>query len=165
VFYQSHVADGYDIWAVPVARGQPRRLVTTPYNELHPAVSPDGRWLAYASDQSGRYEIYVQDAAQQGQQTLLSIAGGLQPRWRQDGRELYYLQLDGTLMAIGIAGEPRLRATSPRPLFKTARFAFNPYRNDYWPSADGQRFLVRVPVDGPSPSITVVINWPALLSR
>jgi Tol biopolymer transport system component len=163
LLYQAHFSDGYDIWSVNVGTGQARPIVKTPYNELHPSVSPDGRWLAYASNQSGRYEIYVQDAAQASQQTVVSTAGGLQPRWRRDGRELYYLQLDGTLMSIGIGAESRLRATSPRPLFKTARFGFNLYGNDYWPSADGQRFLVRVPVDAPSPSITVVTNWPALL--
>ncbi|MEX2272157.1 MAG: protein kinase [Vicinamibacterales bacterium] len=164
LFSQTHIEAGYDIWSVQADNSETRAVLATTSNELHPAVSPDERWLAYASDQSGRYEVYVQERAGGGQRTLVSTGGGLQPRWRGDGRELFYLQPDGSLMAVGLDAGPRFAAAAPRLLFRTSRSsAFNPYRNDYFPATDGRRFLIRVPVAGPSPSITVVVNWPAWL--
>ena len=139
-------------------------ILDTPDNELQPAFSPDNRWMAYASDQSGRYEIYVQDFPTGAQRTLVSTAGGMQPRWRGDGRELYYVQADGSLMYVTVTPGERFDATAPRALFKTAiPTMLNPYRADYVPAASGQRFLMKVPVPERAPSITVVLDWPALL--
>ena len=122
--------------------------------------------MAYTSDQSGRNEVYVQDFPSGTQRTLVSTNGGMQPQWRGDGRELYYIQADGTFMQVSVRGGARFDAAGPTPLFKTnISTMLNPYRMDYVPAADGQRFLMKVPVDEPAPAITVVSNWPALLNK
>ena len=122
--------------------------------------------MAYTSDQSGHNEIYVQDYPAGTQRTLVSTNGGMQPQWRGDGRELYYIQPDGMFMQVAVRAGARVDPAAPMPLFKTAiPTMLNPYRMDYVPAADGQRFLMKVPVNEPPPAITVVSNWPALLTR
>ena len=157
---------GYGIWTTSVEQGHAKAILDTRYNELQAAVSPDGRWMAYASDQSGHYEIYLQDFPAGGQRALVSTNGGMQPQWRRDGRELYYIQPDGSLMQVTVKAGERIDVTAPTALFKTAIPAMlNPYRMDYVPAADGQRFLMKVPAKETPPAITVVLNWPALLNR
>jgi serine/threonine protein kinase len=120
---------------------------------------------AYASDQSGQYEIYVQEFPS-GTQRTISIGGGMQPQWRRDGHELYYLAPDGSLMHVAVNAGERLTTTAPKVLFKTLiPPVLNPYRMDYVPAVDGQRFLMKVPLNRDAPVITVVLNWPALLDR
>jgi hypothetical protein len=166
LFFQATMNAGYGIWTISIEEKNAKPILDTPYNELQAAVSPDARWMAYASDQSGRYEIYVQDFPAGTQRTLVSTNGGMQPQWRGDGRELYYIQADGTLMQVGITANDRLNAAAPRALFKTGiPPMLNPYRMDYIPSADGQRFLMKVPITEKPQGITVVMNWPALLGR
>ena len=122
--------------------------------------------MAYASDQSGRYEIYVQDFPDGKQRTLVSTDGGQQPQWRGDGRELYYLQFDGSLMEVPVKMGERFDAGAPTALFKTSiPTILNQFRMDYVAAADGQRFLMKVPVKATAPAITVVVNWPGLLNR
>ncbi len=166
VFSQSTMDAGYGIWTSSIEQKNPKPILDTQqYNELQAAVSPGGRWMAYTSDQSGRYEIYVQDFPAGTQRTLVSTAGGMQPRWRGDGRELYYIQPDGSLMQVAVKAGERFDGTAPTALFKTAiPPLLNPYRMDYVPAADGQRFLMKVPVKETPPAITVVLNWPELLN-
>jgi hypothetical protein len=79
---------------------------------------------------------------------------------------LYYLAADGSIMQVAVTGGERFLATTAKPLFKTTSpSAFNPYRNDFVPAADGKRFLIKVPVSREAPAITVVLNWPALLKK
>ena len=86
---------GYDLWVLSLADREAKPLVRTPFHEIQSALSPDGRWLAYASDESGAFEVYVQ-AFPDGQATrLVSRGGGAEPRWRADGRELFYVSADG----------------------------------------------------------------------
>ena len=166
LFFQATMKAGYGIWTSSIEERNAKPILDTQYNELQAAVSPDERWMAYASDQSGRYEIYVQDFPAGKQRTLVSTSGGMQPQWRGDGRELYYIQADGTLMQVGITAKERLNAAAPRALFNTRiPSMLNPYRMDYVPSADGERFLMKVPSTEKQQGITVVMNWPALLSR
>ena len=166
VFFQATMDAGYGIWTSSVEHKNPKAILDTKFNEVQPAVSPDGRRMAYASDQSGRYEIYVQDFPAGGQRTLVSTNGGMQPRWRGDGRELYYIQADSSLMRVAVPAGERFDPAAPTTLFKTAiPPMLNPYRMDYVPAADGQRFLMKVPVKETPPAITVVLNWPALLNR
>ena len=158
------MAAGYGIWTSSVENTNPKAILDTPSNEMQAAVSADGRRMAYASDQSGRYEIYVQDFPSGGQRTLVSTNGGMQPQWRKDGRELYYIQPDGSLMQVSFGADTRFDAAAPKVLFKTEiPTMLNPYRMDYMPAADGQRFLMKVRVDEAPPAITVVLDWPALL--
>jgi serine/threonine protein kinase/WD40 repeat protein len=123
--------------------------------------SPDGRWLAYTSEESGRFEIYITPFPGPGQKWQVSTEGGTQPRWRRDGKELYYLSSDLHLMSVGIRNdgqslEPSIPAVlfepHPRPLFFDA-------------SADGQRFLIMSSGVEQSPPITLVQNWAADLRK
>jgi dipeptidyl aminopeptidase/acylaminoacyl peptidase len=167
-----HVATtnmSYDLWALRLDDRKGIPLAQSRSNEIQGVVSPDNRWLAYSSDESGRYEAYVQSFPDPGAAPKITIStgGGAQPRWSRDGRELFYLRADGTLMSVAVRTAPTFSLGASAPLFKTSLpVIINPYRMDYLPSDDGKRFLMKVPAvqTGP-PSITVVLNWPALLAR
>jgi Tol biopolymer transport system component len=166
LFWHATPDAGYGIWSVSSTGDDPKMILETSNNELQAAVSPDGRWMAYASNFSGHYEVYVQDFPAGNRREVISKDGGTQPQWRGDGRELYYLGADGSIMQVAVAGGDRFSAAPAKPLFKTTNSsAFNPYRMDFVPAADGKRFLVRVPVSREAPAITVVLNWPALLAK
>jgi Tol biopolymer transport system component len=170
VYHVALGATGNDIWALSlVGERKAIPVARAPHNEVQGYVSPDSRWLAYASDESGRYEIYVQSFpdAGSGGKTTISSGGGTQPRWSRNGRELFYLRSDGTLMAVAVKTQPTFEPTTVTPLFKTSLpTSMNAYRMDYVPAADGQRFLMKLPVENASsPSITVVLNWPALIKK
>jgi Tol biopolymer transport system component len=134
-----------------------------------PDVSPDGRWLAYISRESGRFEVYVEPFRRRGERVRVSTSGGAQPRWRGDGKELFYLSLDGALMAVavrvGVTGlEVGLPTTLAPPRDLRAVVLGSDY-NDYGVTADGQRFLVKRPADGAQTQrIHVVLDWPSLLN-
>jgi DNA-binding winged helix-turn-helix (wHTH) protein/Tol biopolymer transport system component len=125
--------------------------------------SPDSQWIAYHSNESGRFEVYVTPFPP-GERSQVSPAGGVQPVWRQDGRELYYLGLDGTLNAIEVEPGARPQFSTPRALFRTG-IEPAPNVEQYAASRDGQRFLfLKVVDDRNRSSIGVVLNWPALLT-
>jgi dipeptidyl aminopeptidase/acylaminoacyl peptidase len=130
-----------------------------------PQLSPDGDRLAYTSRETGTYEVYVRSLQDPLQKRKVSDRGGVQPRWRGDGKELFYLDRNRKLMAVDVTGT---RAAAPRELFTTplqASTAFIVGRVEYDVAADGQRFLLNVPVPGAVPPITVVMNWTARLTR
>ncbi len=133
-----------------------------------PQLSPDGRWVAYASDESGRAEVYVQTFPASGGKWQISTGGGDAPQWRRDGRELFYLSPDKTLMAVAIAAGDTLEPGSPVALFPTRvpTGSLTSDRNHLVVAADGQRFLVNNLIDEGNPSpITFVLNWAANLKR
>jgi Tol biopolymer transport system component len=158
---------GFDLWALSLSDRKVISLRQTLFNELHGSVSRDSRWLAYASDESGRYEVYVQAFPEPKDRWTISTEGGSQPRWSQNGRELLYLRGDGTLMSVPIETSPSFAIKGVSvPLFKTALTAVDAYRLEFVPSADGKRILMSAPInDGDRHAITVVLNWPALLKR
>jgi Tol biopolymer transport system component len=138
----------------------------TPFNETRPAFSPDGRWLAYQSNESGRSEIYVQNFPGPGGKWQVSTAGGVEPMWRADGKELYYGASDQKLMAVDIKAGETFEAGVPRPLFRATVQPISNVRNHYLASADGRRFLLLAPLGKESMvPTTVVVNWNAGLSR
>jgi Tol biopolymer transport system component len=148
-----------------------RRPVPLPPGTLSPRVSPDGRWLAYQSAESGALEIYVQSfpallAGRSAGKWRVSAAGGIQPEWRRDGREIFYLTPNSTLMAVSV----QVRGAAfehgvPTPLFPLRLEAVD-RRAHYQPTANGQRFLVVQPIEqASSNTITVVVNWTADLGR
>jgi Tol biopolymer transport system component len=155
---------GWDIWLLPRG-GEAEPIVSTPAVEIEPQLSPDGRWLAYTSDESGRMEVYVRPFRAAGGAWLISTAGGSDPRWRHDGSELYYLSLDRALMAASIKAPGRaghLDASVPKVLFQTR--TSGPLglgvRFNYAVAPGGQRFLITTDVPEASPTpITVVLNW------
>jgi hypothetical protein len=130
-------------------------------------VSPDGRWMAYGSGESGRMEVYVRSFPTPGGKWQVSKDGAGSPRWRGDGKELFFYAADGQLMAVPIkAGETAVEVGTATPLF-TPRVLNGPsypngFRAQYDVTRDGQRFLLNVPAEEAAPpSITVVMNWRA----
>ena len=137
---------------------KPVAYVPTPSPAFQGCLSPDGKWMAYASTESGTQDIYVAPFPNPTAKWRISTGGGLQPHWRADGRELFYLSGDKTLMAVSMPSPDR--PAVPVTLFKTS--AVNYFfggRNDYAPSKDGQRFLVNSMTAPGSQSIEVVTGW------
>jgi Tol biopolymer transport system component len=132
-------------------------------------LSPDGRWIAYVSRETGQDEVYVCPfPTAEGRAKMISVGGGVEPKWRRDGKELFYLARNRNLMTVSMTSGDTLTAGPPRALFMTrARISRTMYagRNQYDVTADGQRFLMNVPVEAASTPITVVVNWPAALRR
>ena len=157
----------YDIWAVPlVGDRKPFPVVQTEFEERDAQFSPDGKWIAYESNESGRVEIYAQLFPGPGIKTLISTAGGAQVRWRRDGKELFYIALDGRLMAVPIrlaSTSQTIEADSPIPLFATrvGGALSIPFRQQYDISPDGQRFLMNTLTEEAAAPITVILNWKA----
>jgi Tol biopolymer transport system component len=140
------------------------------FNETQGQFSPDGRWVAYASDESGRYEIYVVPFPPGDGRTgkiPVSSAGGRQPRWRADGKELYYLGGDARVMAVATQTDPTFQAATPHALFRSSTIvnaAYTEYRYDV--TRDGKKFLmVNGLVGEPSSPVTVVLNWETGLKK
>ncbi|MFN8061222.1 MAG: protein kinase [Vicinamibacterales bacterium] len=152
-----------DIASIPSDGSQttPTLLTSTPFNEMQGQLSPDGNWIAYVSDESGRNEVYVASYPAIGGRQQVSSDGGIFPRWRRDGRELFYLDGDRTLMsAVASSRNELLSFAPPVPLFKTRALM---RLNAYWPydvAPDGQSFIIATEPDEPAPSPYVVItNW------
>ncbi len=167
-FFQSPGVGGdgdRDIWMMPLdGDREPRPFLETPFNELVPMFAPDGRWVAYVSDESGRNEVYVLPFPGPGGKRQISTEGGGYPQWARDGQELFYMN-DLQMMAVDIETEPGFMAGTPRLLFEEGFVsrAAGPF-TVYDVSADGQRFLMvgdATSTDGEagSPKIIIVQNW------
>ena len=145
------------LWALPLfGARKPIALVESPAPVDEPRVSPDGHWLAYGSSESGRWEVYVQPFLRRGERWRVSPSGGSQPRWRGDSRELVYLALDGTFMAVSIGASAGSGVA--RKLFQL-RLVVNPTLDGYDATSDGQRFLVILPEGPQTTRVTVLTNW------
>lgn len=138
----------------------------TPANESRAMFSPNGRWVVYESDESGKKEIYVQSFPASGAKWQLSVSGGSQPRWRRDGKELFYLGGDRKVTAVDVNTEaPTFAHGTPRALFET-RISKETAGDQYVVTSDGQRFLVNtLAEDGAYAPINVVLNWTAGLKK
>ena len=167
---------GTDLWALPMmGERKPFDVLQNSADEIEGQFSPDGRWLAYASNESGRDEVYVRTFPEAGGKWQVSVAGGLQPRWRRDGHELFYVAPDNRLMAVPIrvaTDAHALDAGAPVALFPT-RLATGAFivtngfqaRAQYAVAADG-RFLMNVSADDAVTSpITIVQNWTVGLKK
>jgi len=143
---------------------KPIAFLATPFNEGQGRFAPDGRWMAYASDESGKNEVYVQAFPGAGGKWQVSTQGGGEPFWRADGKELFYLTLDFKLMSVEVTPGPTFVAGVPKPLFQM-RAEPNGFTR-YTLSRDGQRILVVSPELNTAPSaVTVVLNWNAEVKR
>ena len=160
---------GNDIWAMPMSgpdAHKPFPVRQTEFSEWHPRASPDGRWLAYESDETKRKEIYVTAFPAFNGQSQISVNGGRYPVWSRDGRELYFVGLDNQLMAVDVRQNAKsgaqFQAGLPKPLFYVRIGNLSP---TFDVSADG-RFLIATPVrQSAVVPITVVLNWPAWLTK
>ena len=155
---------GADVLALPVA-GNRRALVVaqTPANEDGGQFSPDGKWVAYTSNESGLSEIYVVPFPPNpgGGKWMVSRGGGVQARWRRDGKELFYISPDWKMMAVDVSASPMFQTGTPHALFDTEMvdtgIRTGPFSWDVAP--DGKRFLIISPNAGGASSLNVLLNW------
>ena len=160
------VSAATDLWGLPLfGVRKPFPFVRGNFLSASAVFSPNGRYVAYMSGETGNFDVYVQTFPQQTGKWQISTAGGLQPMWSRNGKELFYLALDGKLMAVDVnTSAATFQAGIPKPLFQTQLATTYQGRNMYVVSPDGQRFLVLAPAaDEKSEPITVVVNWQALL--
>ncbi len=158
---------GSDLWVLPMTpdgrEGKPEPVVSTRFDEIQGRFSPDGKWIAYASNESGPFNVYLQSYPVSGAKHQVSTAGASQPRWRADGKELYFLSTGRDMMAVDISIEKdgRLSVGVPRRLFSANPVTLiSNHRNSYDVTPDGQRFLINS--SGTSTGvlpITIVVNW------
>ncbi|MGH9590925.1 MAG: protein kinase domain-containing protein [Terracidiphilus sp.] len=156
------------LWVLPLfGDRKPFPFVQGASGAASAQFSPNGRYVAYNSNETGREEAYVQTFPQHTGKWQISNSGGLQPMWRRDGKELYYLTPDNKLMAVDVdTTSATLQAGIPKELFQAQIVPTSYWREIYVPSPDGQRFLMIAPVGQTKPGpVTVVVNWPSLLKR
>ena len=168
LYYSSLPTTGWDVMVLPLfGDRKPIPVSQTRFAEVAGRFAPSGRWIAYASNESGRFEIYVQPFPQSGSRVRVTTSGGFEPRWRRDGKELFYLSLDGTLTAVPVNAAETFESGPPQRLFQTrVPFLGSIYRSDYEVVGDGRRFLVNTLMEGAAAApITVVVNWTAGLKK
>jgi Tol biopolymer transport system component len=157
----------YDLWTLPLGgdTAEPVPFVRTPFSERDGQFSPDGQWIAYQSNESGgRLEVYVQAFEGQGGRWQISTDGGAQVRWRDDGTELFYIALDGRLMAtpVRVAPGPAIEAGTPIAQFtpRIGRGVQTSNRQQYMVAAGGEQFLLHALVEEATQApIRMVLNW------
>jgi Tol biopolymer transport system component len=163
VFSQTDQKTATDLWLLPMdGASKPIPYLRTPYDESGAAFSPDGKWMAYTSNESGQNQVYVQSVPVSGAKWQISTTGGTDAHWRNDGKELFYVSADGKLMYVPIKLGSSVEPGTPQALFSYAG------TTAYAPSRDGQRFLVNVPAGGEAatvPPLTVITNWQAELRK
>jgi eukaryotic-like serine/threonine-protein kinase len=157
----------FDLWLLPmIGDRQPKPYLETQFDTMLAKVSPDGRWLAYRSNESGRNEIYVQSFPEPGRKFMVSNRGGTLPRWQRNGQELYYVAADDKLMAVRVQTGANFAPGAPEALFDLGSCGLSNIRYVYDVSDDGQKFLVIRPLeDSSSRPLTVAHNWTKLWKK
>ncbi len=162
LFEQPDAVTGWDVWLLPVeGERKPTPILKSRFNEGIGLISPDGHWLSYISDESGRSEVYVQSFPSPGSKYQVTTSGSLYSWWSKNGKEMLISGLDGTILSVDVQTGASFKAGAPRVLFK-------PRQDTLWmaPTSDLQRFIQVVPVGAAAPnSITVVVNWMAGLEK
>ena len=166
-----------DIWALRMEGEQrkPIQFLHSEFNECFGQLSPDSHWMAYTSDKTGRREVYAVSFPSGEDETRISINGGEQPRWRSDGKELFFVGRDEYMMAVAVktvaaagpGGKSSFEAGSPQPLFKTHLPGPGGSVLFQYDVTDGKRFLLTSAVgdSGSVPPLTAVVNWEAELKK
>jgi eukaryotic-like serine/threonine-protein kinase len=162
---------GGDLWGLPLEGPcEPFPFVVTQYESDNGQFSPDGRWVAYQSNESGRVEVYVQPFPGPGGKWMVSIGGGIAPRWRRDGKELFYIAPDDRLMAVPVRDSGgTLKAGAPVALFQT-RIVYGGssirQKHQYAVAPTGRSFLINISADeAATPPIAIFANWPRTLTK
>jgi hypothetical protein len=150
----------YEVFALPLSDGKPQPFIRSPSHGTSPRISPDGRFIAYASNESGRWEIYVRPYPGPGGKWQISIEGGTEPVWNPKGRELFY-RSGNKMMAVDVITQPTFSAGKPKMLFESPYVPTPRSFQDYDVSPDGQRFLMlKAGQQAQTPDqINVVVNW------
>ena len=171
VYQKRGVKTRLDLYAVALEDKKEISLLSSPFDERSPNLSPDGKWLAYDADDTGTPEIYVQrfspDGAKLTDRKRVSTNGGRMAVWRRDGSELYFIAADGQLVASAVKtiGDT-LEFATPKPLFSTRMLGAVGSYHEFDVSPDGQRFLIGTLIgDSTAPPPTVIMNWPGLVKK
>jgi Tol biopolymer transport system component len=163
-FHTSGVKTGADLWMISMADRKPALFLATPAAQVLHFFSPDGRWIVYQSNESGKFEIYVRPFPQPGGKWQVSTGGGHFPVWSADGKEIFYVGDDNRLTAVPVRTESGIELGTPEPLFEVRLRSV--LGRAYDVSADGKRFLLNTSLeDVRSVSLTLVQNWAADLKR
>jgi len=163
----AYTTRGSNVWILPLfGERKPFAFADSPFIETSAVFSPDGRWIAYTSNEGGQSDVYVQPFPRPGAKSQVSRNGGSHPVWRADGRELFYLGPDGTMMSVLIGAGHSFDAGLPRALFHASVWSLT-YNQVYAVTKDGQRFLVNAtpPKSSVAAPLTVVLNWAAAIHR
>jgi eukaryotic-like serine/threonine-protein kinase len=159
-----------ELWYVPLSdsQTQPKPIIRENWIVRNAQFSPDGKWLAYSSNEAGNWEIYVSPFPRADNKWQVSRGGGVEPRWRKDGKELFYISADGKMIAVPVKTNTTFEAGPPLTLFQTYRrqpiSALD--RVSYDVTADGQRFLVDTKVDEPNAApLSVILNWASEMEK
>ena len=172
IYLQRGVKTRLDMYALPLfGERKEHLLLDSAFDEMFVQISPDGHWLAYSTDETGDYEIYVQSFTSDGKlgadKKRVSTAGGRLPVWRRDGGELFFVTPDGTMMSTAVKTDgAEFQFATPKPLFKTRMLMWFGNTHEYDVSPDGQRFLIGTLIgDTKTPPPTMILNWPALVKK
>ena len=154
---------GQDLWVLPLfGDRKPLPLIQSEFIDRNGQFSPDGRWVAYVSDESGRLEIYVVPFPGPGGKWQVSTGGGVTPHWSADGKELFYSSPDQELMTVEVKSGSDFQLSSPKLLFSLSSLTA---LNAFEVSADGRRFLQGIPADETVSPVTLVLNWPSEIGK
>lgn len=160
----------YDIWALPMfpdksGEQKPFPVIATNFVDVSPSFSPDGRWLAYATNETGRQEVYIQPFPNGAGRWQVSTAGGTRPNWRKDGKELFFFSPDQQIMAVDIGQKgASLQLGTPHALFKSSTVSAS--AGPYTVSADGKKFVMNTALpQSTTEPLTLITNWPAELRQ
>jgi len=153
------------VWLLPLPERQPKAVLqSTAFDQGVASFSPNGRFIAYTSDESGRLEVYVQAFPSSGEKWLISSGGGGLPLWREDGKELFYVTDDGKVMSVEMKTDSSFEGVVPKQLFQTDIKRESGY--PYAVAPDGSRFLINTPADASNPApMIVILNWTATLKQ
>ncbi len=164
-YHRTNIKTALDVWLLPLTGDRkPLPFLHGDFNESQAQFSPQGKWVAYVSEESGGPQIYVQSFPTLTSKWQVSTDGGTQPRWSRDGTELFYLAPDRNLMALRVKTGNTFERDTPQKLFQTT-LNLTDFAHTYAVAADGKRFLLNTPVESASPPMTIVLNWRSLLKQ
>jgi Tol biopolymer transport system component len=171
IYHQPAPKTKFDLLVLPVGplsgNQPPIPFLQTEVEERGGRLSPDGQWMAYVSDESGQYEVYIQSFPKGGSKRQVSTSGGIGPHWRRDGKELFYYSADGKLMAVAVVSGASVETLTPVALFAfRSGSRASPTGPPYTMTADGQQFLINAIVEAKeSAPLTLVVNWLAEMKK